>query len=97
MNAAKSMSNLDDELKTVDTLALHARKMADIVGVEHIACGFDFMDFLDGWNDDRMVKGMPSADKAQALPEALQRQGFSHTEIEMICWQNTFNFLKNNL
>ena len=97
LNAAKSMAHADNELKTVETLAKHARAMADLVGVEHIGCGFDFMDYLEGWNDSRMVKGMESAEFAQSLPKALKGEGFSDEEVEMICFKNTLNFLKNNL
>lgn len=98
INAAKSMSNTDPNLRNVDSLALNARKMAEIVGVDHIACGFDFMDFLGGWNEeDHMVEGLPSADKAQNFVEALKKQGFNHEDISKICFKNTYNFLKNNL
>lgn len=99
LNAAKSMVNSDIDKKTVDYLAKHARAYADLVGVEHIACGFDFMDFLEDWvvNGSPMVKGLESADKAQSLIEALKNEGFSQEEIEMIAYRNVFNFLKNNL
>lgn len=95
--SAKSMTHTDINLKTVDTLAKQAKSIADLVGVEHVACGFDFMDYLDGWNDNRNVEGMPSADKAQNFVKALLDNGFSEEEAEMICFKNTVNFLKNNL
>ncbi|MDO5440133.1 MAG: membrane dipeptidase [Erysipelotrichaceae bacterium] len=95
--SAKTMTHLDQDKKTVDMLAYQAKTIADMVGIEHVACGFDFMDYLDGWNDNRNVEGMPSADKAQNFVAALLRQGFSEEEAEMICWKNTVNFLKNNL
>ena len=98
INAASMMSSTDLKLRNVDTLAKHAKAMADIVGVEHIACGFDFMDYLDGWNEeDLMVDGLPSCDKAQNFVAALERQGFLKEEIAKICFENTFNFLKENL
>ena len=96
LNAAKSFVQ---ENKTVKELAKHARAYADLIGVEHVACGFDFMDYLDDWNNDdgRMVKGLESAKYAQSLPKALIDEGFSNEETEMICFKNVFNFLKNNL
>lgn len=96
LNAAKSFVQGE---KTVAELAKHARAYADLIGVEHVACGFDFMDYLEDWNNDdgRMVKGLESADKAQSLPLALKNEGFKDEEIEMICYKNVFNFLKTNL
>lgn len=96
INAAKRITCLDTNNSTVNKMAEHARAIADLVGVEHVACGFDFMDYLEGW-ENSMAEGMEDASKAQNFVEALKKVGFNETEIEMICFKNTYNFLKNNL
>ena len=96
LNGAKSFVSDDVDEKTVDTLAKHAKAYADLIGVEHVACGFDFMDYLEDFQN-KMATGLESAAQAQSLPIALKNEGFNDIEIEKICYKNVFNFLKNNL
>ena len=67
-----------------------------LASVFHKYTNTDFMDFLDGY-DDEMTAGLKDATQAQNLVEALRKQNFSEEEIEMICYKNTYNFLMNNL
>lgn len=97
LNAASYFVDEDKDKQDVNHLAKHARYLADLIGVEHVACGFDFMDFLDDYGDDEMAKGLHDASMAQNLIEALKLEGFSEYEISRIAFYNVFDFLKGQL
>lgn len=78
-------------------LAKHARYMADLIGVEHIACGFDYMDFLIGDYADDMLIDMSDASCTQNLIKGLYDVGFNDKEVEMIAFDNVYNFLEREL
>lgn len=93
MNAAKGFVNTNDELSDVLHLAKHARYIADLVGVDHVACGFDFMDFLGVYGKEAMAKDISSSDMAQNFVVALREVGFNEEEIEKIAYKNALELL----
>lgn len=100
LNAAGDFINNIKEEQTALNLAKHARFMADLVGVEHIACGFDYMDFIedtDGLFNDSMALDLKDASYTQNFVEALKMVNFNDEEIEKICFYNVYNFLKEQL
>ena len=95
MNGFVNFISTEKEKQDAEHLAQHARYIADRIGVEHVALGFDFMDyFSDG--DGKMAKGLESAAHAQNMVEAL-RHYFTEKEVELICYQNVVNFFANYL
>lgn len=97
LNACAHFISEDVSKQTSLELAEHARYMADLVGVEHIACGFDYMDFLIGDYSDDMAKDMTNASYTQNLIRSLKEVGFSDEETAAIAFYNVFNFLKKEL
>lgn len=98
LNAASDFVASIRENQTALTLAKHAKFMADIVGVEHIACGFDYMDFLSNYDGDAsMALDLKNASYSQNLVKGLYEVGFNEKEVEMICFKNVYNFLKAQL
>lgn len=92
LNSWKKFIAEDPANQNALMLAKHARYMADLVGHQHIACGFDFMDFLGRDRYD-----ISSADQAQNLIRGLSETGFSEEEIKNIAYRNAFRFLRENL
>lgn len=92
MNACGDFVHSDKDKQDAYHLALHAKYMADLVGVKHVACGFDFMDFLDEYGADEMAKGLKCASEAQNFVAALYEVGFSEAEVEAICYKNALEF-----
>ena len=97
LNACGDFINVDKEKQTSLNLARHAKHMADLIGVEHIACGFDYMDFLGEDYDDSMAQDLTDASYSQNLINSLREVGFNEKEIEMISFYNVYNFLKEQL
>lgn len=95
LNAAKNFIHPNPELQDAEHLALHAKEMAALVGVDAIAVGFDFMDFFDSQTSS-MGKDLSSAKEAQNLIHAL-RQHFSEEEVTKIAYRNASEFLKKML
>ena len=95
MNGYINFISEDSMKQDADHLALHARYIADRVGVKHVALGFDFMDYFDD-GEGKMAKGLESAAYAQNMVHAL-RKYFTEKEVEMICYQNVCNFFEKTL
>ena len=87
LNATSIFIDEDKEKQTALTLAKHAVYLKDLVGIDTIACGFDFMDFFDDC-DDILCKDLMKASDAQNFVEALRQVGFNETEIERVCYKN---------
>lgn len=92
MNACRFFVSTKEEEQNVQMLAKHAKYIADLVGVEHVACGFDFMDFLGENGLGEMAKDIESDDKAQNFVVALRNEGFNEAEVEAICYKNAIRF-----
>ena len=93
LNAAKGFVSLLVPEQNSLTLAKHARYMADMVGYQHIACGFDYMDFFEDEHGDSMAQDLTNAADSQNLIHALKEVGFSEKEIEAIAYKNVHDFL----
>lgn len=95
LNANKNFVSPDPAQQTVDQFVRHAVHIAELVGVRHLAFGFDFNEYLaddattsynDGGNPN--VPGLEDARHTPVYVEALRRAGFSDDELSQISWQN---------
>ena len=76
--------------KTVEYAVEHIRYIRDKIGVEHIALGSDF----DGIQPDIQLS---TCAKTPLLLQALERSGFTTTDIEKIAYQNALRVFKDNM
>lgn len=86
MNSAPMFVDKETSLQDVAHLVQHVLALKELVGIECIAIGFDFMDFYDAY--DYNMKQMPSCVQAQLFVKELERQGLCQDEIEAICYKN---------
>lgn len=94
MNTWKGFIMEDMEAATEKDLARHARYIADLVGPEYVACGFDFCNYF---SEEDPTPGIRSAADAQNFLQALREVGFSEKEVEMIAWDNALRVIKKVL
>lgn len=94
MNSVPDFIHKEKEYSDAFHLALHAKFIEDLVGIDVLAIGFDFMDFFDDYNDGIDLK---SADQSQNFIHALSKIGFTEYEIKKIAFENCVSFFKNNL
>ena len=90
MNACAYFINEDLSLADCDHLAMHAKYIKELVGIDSLACGFDFMDFFEDHQESDVLH-LESADKAQNFVASLRKQGFHEEEIKKICHQNVID------
>ncbi len=87
--------------QTVTHLIAHAVYIADKIGVEHLAFGFDFCEFLEGDTagsfsdqENTFTIGLEDCTKVPAMVEKMKTAGFSQRELDMISRGNWMNFLQ---
>lgn len=89
MNSCAYFIHEDLSKVNVDALAAHAEYIKNLVGIDYLACGFDFMDF---WGDGKYtICDMPNASYAQNFIHALKNHHFSDEEIRKIAYQNVID------
>ena len=92
VNSFHGFVHQDVQRQTVETLALHAAHMADVMGPEHVGCGFDFCHFMGPGNES--AAGIEDAGQAEAFLCCLERLGMSAAEREGIARGNFLRVLE---
>ena len=92
VNAYNNFVHEDPERQTAETLALHAAHMAEVMGVEHVACGFDFCEFM-GSPGNEAARGLEDCGHAGIFLDCLERLGMSPAERRMIAHENFLRIL----
>jgi membrane dipeptidase len=78
--------------QTAEMLARHAAHMADVMGVEHVACGFDFCEFFGPGNEG--AEGLEDCSQTHQLFYWLEKLGMSARERQMIARENFLRVLE---
>lgn len=86
---------VDSQTPSIDRLLDHVDYLAELVGTDHLAFGFDFVDFLE---DDSLSSfksgtesGTPGLKSAEDLPgflQAMKARGYQDADAEKICYGN---------
>ena len=92
VNAYQNFVHQDPERQTAETLALHAARIAEVMGVEHVACGFDFCEFM-GSPGNEAARGLEDCGHAGAFLDCLERLGMSPKERELVARGNFLRIL----
>lgn len=83
--------------QSLDTYADHIAYIAELVGVDHVGMGFDFVDYLDDEamnsfaTDSAVTKDLENASHANRIVPILKERGFALSDIEKVC---SGNFLR---
>ena len=91
LNVHHAFVHADPARQTAKTLAYHAAHMAEVMGVEHVACGFDFCEFMGPGNEG--ADGLENCAHIQNLFYWLEELGMSAREREMIARENFLRVL----
>ena len=86
LNAFHGFVHPEPARQTARTLALHATHMAEVMGVEHVGCGFDFCEFMGPGNEG--AAGLESAAGVPNLFGWLEKLGMDRRERELIARGN---------
>lgn len=91
LNVHHAFVHADPARQTAEMLARHAVHMAEVMGVEHVACGFDFCEFMGPGNEG--AAGLEDCGQIPNLFDWLERLGMSTREREMIARENLLRVL----
>ena len=81
----------DPRRQTAAMLARHAAHMAEVMGPEHVACGFDFCQYFGPGNEG--CEGMEDCGQTHNFFFELERVGFSAAERQAIAGENLLRVL----
>lgn len=96
LNAFNLFIHSDPTKQTVETLAQHAAHMIDVMGIDHVGCGFDFFEFIE---DEQTMGSMTSeaspstigledSSKIPNLFACFERMGMSGEDMEKLARGN---------
>ena len=91
VNVHHAFVHADRERQTVEMLARHAAHMAEVMGVEHVACGFDFCQYFGPGNEG--AAGLEDCSRAGDFFVWLERLGMSARERQLIARENLLRVL----
>lgn len=91
LNVYHGFVHPEAEQQTAEMLARHAVHMAEVMGIEHVACGFDFCEFMGPGNEG--AEGLEDCAHVKNLLYWLERLGVSEKERNMIARENFLRVL----
>ncbi len=100
INSYKGFVSTEPVGQTVDGFVRHAVEASEMIGVDHVALGFDYFgyleaDVIDSFSESSpSVKGLENASKSQSIIMKLRDAGFNKDEIEKLCFKNYFRIIK---
>ena len=96
LTLAKNFVSSIEEEKDLEHFLVHLDYAVDIMGVDNVCFGFDFMDYLSEFPNDNIVD-VPNATKAYRIIDGMRKNGYSEEEINKICWGNFYNRFKDKI
>ncbi len=102
LNSFRLFVNPDKEKQNVEFFAKHADHMINVMGIEHVGCGFDFIDYFDedtreNWmeRDEKVITdGIGDASEIPNLIQCFRKMGLTEEEIEKIAYKNYHNIIR---
>jgi len=102
VNSFNQFVHRDMENQTIEMLVRHAAHMADIMGIDHVAIGMDYCDFLDdssmssfSTQETSYTKGLEDASRTYMFLDEMAKAGFTKEDIEKVAYKNYHRIIKN--
>lgn len=105
LNAFNKFVDDQPDRQTVERLAQHAAHMIDVMGIDHVGCGFDFFEFIE--NGDTMgtittaaspsTIGLEDCSKIQNLFSCFDKMGMSKADQEKLARLNFQRVIKDTV
>lgn len=96
--AAKRFVSMEESKQNARELAKHANHIKMLGGMDHLAIGFDYMDFLEGdFGRFSMASDLQDASESQNFIRALFEAGFTEDEVKKIAYLNVQRFFNEHL
>ena len=92
VNVYHNFVHAEPQRQTAAMLARHAAHMAEVMGPEYVACGFDFCEYFGPGNEG--CEGMEDCGRTGNFFLELERMGFSAAERQAIAGENLLRVLE---
>ena len=101
INAFNEFIHLDQEKRTVEYLVNHLEYIINLIGIDHVALGLDFCEYIEIETSSSFIespyaatKGLEGISKSGNLILELKKRGFSKEDIEKISYRNFFDLVQ---
>lgn len=91
---ASSFIAEDKTQRTMEMFLKHVKHAIDIMGIDNVCFGFDFMDYLSEFQNSNL-NDVKDATCAYRIIEGLESLGLSDEDIEKVTWKNFYNRYKH--
>ncbi len=85
--AARNFVSFNRDLQNVKGLVDHIDYISNLIGVEHVMLGLDFMNYLGNYNNSNL-DDLKNASDLSVLIKEMEIRGYHKEEIEAICYKN---------
>jgi len=96
LTLANNFVSSNKEEQTLERFLEHVKHAIDIMGVDNVCFGFDFMDYLDDFPNSNLIE-VNNASLSYRIIEGLESLGLSRIDIDKICYNNFYNRYKELL
>lgn len=97
LTLAKNFVSKAKDKQTLEYFLDHVDRAVEIMGIDNVMFGFDFMDYLEeGFNDANLYE-VNSAFDAYKIIDGLKKRGYSDEDINKICYNNFMNRYSKHL
>ena len=96
LTLAKNFVSPIEEEKDLAHFLNHLDRAVEVMGIDRVCFGFDFMDYLSEFPNDNIID-VPNATKAFRIIDGMRKRGYTEAEIEKICWSNFYNRYKDKV
>ena len=106
MNRVGAFISEDCKKHSAEGLADHVEHIVDLVGIDHVGCGFDFEDYVDPGAllkngvpkvFEAATQGLYSEADAGNFLEVLKKRGYTQEELEKIAYKNFYRVYRQVL
>lgn len=88
LNAYRGFVSENEEEKDIEHLVNHLDYIVSLIGIKHVALGFDFCEYLYSDDDKMNPDGLKDASEAYKILDILKRRGYSQEDIQAIAYGN---------
>ncbi len=101
INSFNQFVHDDMDKQNVKYLVDHIVHITDLVGIQHVALGFDYCDYIDesslstfSTQETSFTKGLVDASDSMNIVIEMEKRGFSQKEIEKVASKNVLDLIK---
>lgn len=90
VNAYKGFVAIDPARQNLKRYVDHIEHIISLVGIKHVALGFDFCEYLytDRKEEEVNPRGLENASKASSVLDELLKRGYSESDVRKIAYEN---------